>query len=136
MDKNPLSKGVITEHGHGVGVITKKMIRERAIEVALMKGRRPHELDQADWEQAKRELSGGPELDPKTALLESLPEDVRGDVLPEIGDHRAPECAPEDEDAEGRSESVQLVDEGVQEAARDQRLAAARQTPEAEAAGP
>ena len=133
MDKNPLSKGVFTEHGLGVGVITKKMIRERAQEVALINGRKPHELEKTDWEQAKRELTGGPTVDAETALLESLSADEGWDELPEVGDHQAPQSPMEDEDEEGRSETAQLVEEGVQEADHDQRLAAAREKQKEEA---
>ena len=126
MDKNPLNQGVVTAHGRGVGVVTKKMIRERAAEIALINGRNPHQYDQSDWDQARRELSGGPEVDPETEILESLYEADRSNELPEAESCRAPESPLEDEDSEGRSETVQLVDEGAQEAARDQRLAAAR----------
>ena len=127
MDNNPLNQGVFIEHGLGVGVITRKMIRERALEVALLNGRKAHEVDPSDWEQAKRELSGGPEVDPETAILEALPEAVRSYALPDSEVSRAPESSREDEDEEGRSETVRLVDEGAQEAARDQCLAAARE---------
>lgn len=126
MDKNPLNQGVVTAHGLGVGVVTKKMIRARAEEIALLNGRKPHEPDQADWEQAWRELSGGPEVDPETAILESLSEADRSNELPAQDGFRAQESPLEDEDEEGRSETVQLVNEGAQEAARDQRLAAVR----------
>jgi hypothetical protein len=126
MDKNPLNQGVVIAHGRGVGVVTKKMIHERAAEIALINGRNLHQHDQSDWEQARRELSGGPEVDPETAILESLCEADRSNELPEAEACRAPESPLEDEDEEGRSETEQLVEEGAQEAARDQRLAAAR----------
>jgi len=127
MDNNPLNQGVIIEHGLGVGVITRKMIRERALEVALLNGRNAHEVEPSDWEQAKRELSGGPEVDRETAILEALPEAVRSNELPDAEASRAPESSMEDEDEEGRSETVRLVEVGAQEAARDQCLAAARE---------
>jgi hypothetical protein len=79
-------------------------------------------------------LYGGPEVDPETALLESLPEAVRSNELPNAEAYRAPETLLEDEDEEGRSETVQLVAEGAQEAARDQHLAAIREALKAEAA--
>jgi len=125
MDKNPLSKGVLTEHGIGIGVVTKKMIRERAVELAVINGRSAHEVSKLDWEQAKRELSGGPETDRQTAILESIPESARWDPTPGDPGRQIAESASEDEDEEGRSETEQLVEEGVQEAARDQSLAAA-----------
>ena len=127
MDKNPLNQGVFTAHGRGIGVASKKMIRERAAEIALLHGRQPHELDPADLEQAKRELSGGPEVDPETALLESLDESVRAGELPDTPAEPVHESPLEDEDEEGRSVTEQLVEEGAQEAARDQQLEAVRQ---------
>ena len=127
MDKNPLNQGVFTAHGRGIGVVTKKMIRERAAEIALINGRKLHELDPTDWEQAKRELSGGSEVDPDTEILESLSEAARAGELSDTAVEAAYESPLEDEDEEGRSETAQLVDEGAQEAARDQRLVAVRE---------
>ena len=126
MDKNPLNQGVFTAHGCGIGVVTKQMIRERAAEIALINGRGPHEIESTDWEQARRELSGGSEVDAETEILESLSEAARCGDLPDSVAESAPESPLEDEDEEGRSETAQLVDQGAQEAAHDQRLAAAR----------
>jgi hypothetical protein len=60
------------------------------------------------------------------ALLESLPESKRWDPLPGSEGHQAPECASEDEDAEGRSQTEQLVDDGIEAAEREQAKQAAR----------
>jgi len=59
-------------------------------------------------------------------MLESIPESRRGDPAPDSTGHQVSETASEDEDDEGRSETEQLVEEGVEEAGRDQRLQAAR----------
>ncbi len=53
-------------------------------------------------------------------LLESLPESKRWDPVPGSEGHQTPESVNEDEDAEGRSESEQLVDDGVEQAEREQ----------------
>lgn len=42
----------------GAGTVTRGMIRERAVELALNDGRLAHEASQADWEQARQELTG------------------------------------------------------------------------------
>jgi hypothetical protein len=126
MNTNPLNKGVITENFAGIGTVTRKMVRERAVELAIINGRSAQEASKSDWEQAKRELTGEPDLDPKEAVLESAPESERWDPLPGSTGHKAPESAREDEDDEGRSESEQLVEQGVQEAEHDQMLQAAR----------
>lgn len=40
--------------------LTRGMIRERAVELAVMNGRKPHEACKADWETAKHEMIGSP----------------------------------------------------------------------------
>ena len=78
----------------------------------------------ADFEQAERELSGGPELDSKEELIEALPESERWDPVPGSRGTQAVEPPSEEEDDEGRNESAQLIDEGVHEAEHDQMLEA------------
>lgn len=38
--------------------VTRGMMRERAVELAVMNGRPAHEASKSDWEAAKRELNG------------------------------------------------------------------------------
>jgi hypothetical protein len=83
-------------------------------------------VSQADYEQAKRELTGESDLDRQDAMLDSIPEAERWDPVPGSTGRQVPESPSEDEDDEGRSESEQLVEEGVEEAERDQMLQAAR----------
>jgi len=124
--KQPLKQGILTENSTGIGTVTRKMVRERAAELAVIDGRLAHEASKSDWEQAKRELTGEPEIDPKEALLESAPESERWDPVPGSTGHKAPEASSEDEDEEGRSDSARLVEEGVSEAGHDQMLQAAK----------
>jgi hypothetical protein len=91
-----------------------------------MAGRSTHQVTQADYERAKRELTGGSDIDRQDALLESLPESKRWDPVPGSEGRQIPETPSEDEDTEGRSETEQLVDEGAEEAERDRMLQAAR----------
>ena len=65
-------------------------------------------------------------MDRQDAALESIPESERADPVPDSTGRQTPESASEDEDDEGRSETEQLVDQGVEEAERDQRLQAAQ----------
>lgn len=123
MKKNPLNKGMLEENSVGVGEISDEMVAERAKELALIAGR---PVTKADHEQALRELTGGPEMDAKQALRESVTEDKRWDPVPGSAGHKAKESASEDQDEDGRSESAQLVEEGVSEAAHDQMLQAAK----------
>jgi hypothetical protein len=128
MNKNPLSKGVLTENDLGIGPPTQKMAQARSHELALIAGRVPPHVTQADYEQAKRELTDEPDMNRQEAMLESLPETIRSDPTPDSTGHQVPESPSEDEDDEGRSETEQLVDEGAEEAERDRMFQADHET--------
>jgi hypothetical protein len=66
------------------------------------------------------------EIPKKDAFLEALPESKRWDPLPGSEGRQAPESPSEDEDAEGRSETERLVDDGIEAAEREQVNAARR----------
>ena len=127
MKTNPLKEGALTENSAGIGTVTRKMVRERAVELAAINGRSAHEVSKSDWEQARRELTGGSEMNPKEAILESAPESERWDPVPGSTGHKVPAASGEDEDEEGRSDNERLVDEGIGEAELDQRRQAARE---------
>jgi hypothetical protein len=126
MNKNPLNKGVLTENSIGIGTVTAEMIEVRARELAVIAGRVSRRPSRIDYEQAKRELTGEPEMDVQEAALESIPESERWDPVPGSTGRHTPDSFGEDEDSEGRSESAQLVEEGIKEAEHDQMLRAAR----------
>jgi hypothetical protein len=126
MNKNPLNKGVFTRNSKEIGEVTPELIRARARELAVIAGRGAAHVSPADLEQARRELTGGPEMDPQETALDAIPESDRWNPVPGSSGHQAPESASEDEDDEGRSETEQLVEEGAGEAERDQILQAAR----------
>jgi hypothetical protein len=126
MSKNPLSKGVVTEKSRGIGAVSRSMVQARAHELAVIAGRTPPTATPADYDQAVRELTGGPDLAATTAALEALPESERWDPLPGSAGTETPGVADEESDDEGRNESAQLVEEGMKEAEHVQMLAAAR----------
>ena len=126
MNDNPLKQGALTENSNGLGTVTRKMVRERAIELALINSRPAQEVRKSDWEQAKRELTGEPDLDPKEAVLEAAPESERWDPVPSSAGHKVPVAPSADEDEEGRSDNERLVDEGIAGAELDQNFQAAR----------
>jgi hypothetical protein len=128
MEKNPLNKGMLTIKSAGIGTVTREMVRIRARELGLLAGHVHPEVRQADYEQAKRELTGESDVDRQDALLESLPETKRWDPVPGSAGQQAPESPNEDEDQEGRSETEQLVDEGAEEAERDRMFKASPPT--------
>lgn len=123
MDQTPQSQDLLPENYTDLGPATRRMLRERAVELAQVGGRAAHEVAKADWDQARRELSG--EMESKETVLENAPESERWDPLPGSPGHQAPETPNEDEDVEGRNESAQMVDDGA-EAAHDSTFRAAK----------
>jgi hypothetical protein len=127
MNTNPLKEGALTENSASIGTATRKLVRERAVELAVINGRSAQEVSKSDWEQAKRELTGEPDIDPKVAVLESAPESERRDPLPGSTGHKVPSAPSDDEDEEGRSDEERLVEEGVAGAEHDQMRKATRE---------
>jgi hypothetical protein len=126
MKTDPSQEAALIINSTGIGTVTRKMVRERATELALINGRSAQDVSAFDWEQAKRELTGEPDMDPKEALLEAAPESERWDPLPGSTGHIVPVTSIDGEDDDGRSMGEKLIDEGVQEAEHDQMLQAAR----------
>ena len=121
MKTNLLKEGALTENSAGIGTVTRSMVRERAVELAVINGRSAHEASKSDWEQAKRELTGEPDTDLNEAVLESAPETERWDPVHGSTEHKVPVAPSDDEDDEGRSDNERLVDEGIAGAEHDQR---------------
>src|SRR5437016_9258678 len=126
MRKNPLNKGIIMENAAGIGTVTSEMVEARARELAAINGHPSSEPSEADYQQAKRELTGEAEMDPQEESSESVPESEGWDPVPGSTGRQAADSLGEDEDAEGRSESAQLFEEGVSEAEHDQMRQASR----------
>lgn len=126
MKPNPLKDGVLTENSAGIGTVTRRMVRERALELASMNERSSAQVSESDMEQAKRELTGKPDMDPKEAALDSAPESERWDPVPGSAGHKVPSAPSEDVDEEGRSDNERLVDEGMAGAEHDLSLQASR----------
>jgi hypothetical protein len=126
MRKNPLNKGIIMENAAGIGTVTSEMVEARARELAAINGRPSSEPSEADYQQAKRELTGETETDPQEESSESIPDSEGWDPVPGSTGRQAADSLGEDEDAEGRSESAQMFEEGVSEAEHDQMRQASR----------
>ena len=120
MNTNPLKDGVLTENSAGLDTVTRKMVRARAVELAIVNGRTAQEVSKSDREQAKRELTGDPGTDANEAALESAPESERWNPVPGSTGHKVPVAPSEDEDDEGRSDNERLTDEGIAGAELDQ----------------
>jgi hypothetical protein len=127
MKTNPLKEGALTVNSVGIGTVTRKMLRDRAIELAFTDGRTEKELSPSDWEQANRELTGATDIDPKEEVLESVPDSERWDPVPGSTGQKVEAAASEDEDAEGRSDNEILTEQGISEAELDEARAASKQ---------
>ena len=125
MKTNPQKTGLLTENSAGLGTVTRDLVRKRAVELAVINGRSAADVSKSDWEQAKRELTGEPDADPKQALLESVAEGERWDPVPGSTGHKVPAAPGEDEDEDGRSDNERLVEEGMAGAEHDQMVQAA-----------
>jgi hypothetical protein len=126
MKTNPLKDGVISENSAGVGTVTRKMVQARAAELAIIDGHLSPDATASHFAQAKRELTGVPDTDPKEAILESAPESERWDPVPGSTGGRVRVAPSEDEDEDGRSDNERLVEGGIAEAEIDQSFQAAR----------
>jgi hypothetical protein len=126
---NPLKKGVITDKSAGVGIVSGAMVEQRAIELAIINGRSRHNVLGSDWERARRELTGGDEVDFKEVKLDSIPESEEWDQLPGSKGHNAFEMPSEDEDADGRIDAARMFEEGMNEAEHETMLEAADPPP-------
>jgi hypothetical protein len=126
MKTNPLKEGVLTENSTGIGTATREMVRAHASELAAIDGRSPKDATMFDFAQAKRELMGEPDTNPKEVILESAPESERWDPVPGSAGHKVPVAPSEDEDDEGRSDNEKLVDEGIAGVELDQMRQASR----------
>ncbi len=126
MKTNPLKEGALTENSAGLGTVTRRMVRERAAELATINGRSGQQMTKEDREQAKRELTGESDIDPKVVILASAPESDRWNPVPGSAGHKTTVAASEDEDEEGRSDNEKLVEEGIEGAEHDQMRQASR----------
>jgi hypothetical protein len=126
MKRNPLKDGIISENSAGVGTVTSQMVRARAAELAISDGLLSSAATKSHFAQAKRELTGVPDMDPNEAILESAPESERWDPVPGSTGRKARVAPSEDEDEEGRSDNQRLVEGGIAEAELEQSFQATK----------
>ena len=97
MRKNPLNKGIIMENAAGIGTVTSEMVEARARELAAINGRPSSKPSKADYQQAKRELTGEAETDPQEESSESIPDSEGWDPVPGSTGRQAADSLGEDE---------------------------------------
>jgi len=126
MNTTPLKTPAPIQDTKAPALVTQAMVQACAQDIAKMAGRLPAHATQADYQQAMRELTGQPEDDVQDTVVEAIPEVERLDSVTGTEGRQAPESTNEDEDEEGRSESEQMFDVGVEEADRERKLQAGR----------
>ena len=122
MSTNPeIPIGDLSGNDTELGVPTREMVEQRAREIARLAERDPNKFTPADWEQARAELTGLGESGAHdlTEIAVSLSE--RGSIPGESG-NRAPRVLPKDE----ALVDERLASRGVEEAAHDQMVEAAK----------
>ncbi len=108
------------------GGVTREMVHARTRELARLAGRDPAHVSHADYEQARRDLTGESDTERQDAVLEPVPQESGWSPAPGSSTQQAAETPNEDEDDEGRSDTVQLVNSGVVHAEREQAQEASR----------
>ncbi|HMJ07313.1 MAG TPA: hypothetical protein VK474_13725 [Chthoniobacterales bacterium] len=121
--------GKISVHGNGVGAPTPESVEKRAREIALIDERNPNKFTKADWEQARRELSGVDEVASAEDTNEIMDNLSDRDSVPDENGHRVPRAGLEEDD---ETLGAHLVAGGLEEAAHDQMVEAARDDQEQE----
>ncbi len=120
MKFNSLNKSFLNIHFAGISTVTRRMVRERAWELAVINGFPAHKASKSHWEQAKRELTSEPGTNAKETGLASTPESEHRDPLPASIGGTAPVVSCNAETGEARRESEGLVDDGDMEAGQDE----------------
>ncbi|HET7624070.1 MAG TPA: hypothetical protein VFM25_02305 [Verrucomicrobiae bacterium] len=124
MKQNQIEEGRLSEHGKGLGTVTPEMVRQRAREIAVVKGRDRENVIESDFEEALRELEGQERLNPTPTKAETLTEDQRWETTPDSTGKRAETVPAADE----QTYNEKLVEEGVEDAEHDQALEAERES--------
>lgn len=123
MNNENLSEGRISEHSRPLGTVSRDMVLERAREIAMINGRSRHEVLDSDFDQARRELLGDPDISPREEAVESVPESERWDPVPGSSGRKIPTFPEQDEE----TDNERLVQEGVEDAEHDQMVEGTRE---------
>lgn len=123
MKRERNQEGRFSQYGRGLGTVTKDMVRKRAAELALISGRSPKHILDADWNQAYRELTGAERLVPEAPIEEELPETARAEGNAGSAGHQVEPVPTPDE----QTFAEELVEEGVEDAEQDQMVKATRE---------
>ena len=121
--KQKPTEGRISDRGEGLGTVTRKMVMERARQIAVINGRTQENVLDSDFAAARRELVGEDEMKPEATAEEKLTEDQRWDPVPGSEGRKIPAMP---ETGEDETDAEKLYDEGVADAEHDQEVQATR----------
>jgi hypothetical protein len=82
MKPDRMEEGRVSDHGEGLGTVTRAMVMKRAREIAVINGRSAHNVLDSDIDEARQELEGKDEINPQPTAEESFSEDKRWDPCP------------------------------------------------------
>lgn len=105
-----------------LGVTTPEVVEQRAREIARLQERNPDEFTDADWRQARAELTGTRPGEPRDDSEESIASLSERDSVPGESGRKTPRVGPKDE----ALLDERLASRGVEEAAHDQMVEAAK----------
>ena len=117
-------EGRFSQHGRGLGTVTEEMVRERAVQLALINGRPPGQVLDSDLAEAREELTGEERLVPNPTPAEELREDERWGAVPGASGREVPVTGVPDE----QTFAEKLVEEGVEDAEQDSMVEGTRQS--------
>jgi len=107
----------IMQHAEGMGAPDTDTVRQRAREIALINGH--DEYSEQDWNEAKRELHGGHELNDTNGEMEMCSMVSEHDMVVGSVGHHVENMGVEDAD----NVVEELIAEGMDEAVHEQMLA-------------
>lgn len=122
MKQDQSEEGRLSDRGEGLGTVTRKMVMQRARQIAVINGRTEKDVLDSDIAEARRELQGEDEINPAPTAEERLSEDKRWDPVPASEGERAPTVSAPDE----QTYAEKFYDEGVADAEMDQEIEATR----------
>ena len=107
-----------------MGAPTPELVEKRARELATINERKADEFTDTDWEQAREELLGRHATPTADDSVEGMDGMSERDEVPGESGHRAPRAGfDDDEEVLG----ARLVTGGIEEAAHDQMVEAAKE---------
>ena len=90
MGKDPLNHGGLIENSTGIGPVSREAVHALARALALIAGRTPHHVSQADYERARCELTGETDWERQDSVLDVLPEEASWAPVPGSTGHQIP----------------------------------------------